>query len=465
LARRFAIKLVPGRIGGSSVGLAEAPAATAPVVVNPGGSIDVQADQLPLGELLRALAAQAGWDVALSAPQDRLAIPVTLHVKNRKPREVVKVLRAVSGLDIELDDGLLRVGVDGRFGDRDERWDRKKHRGKNHRVVMGHPLTIGPDDTVDDAIAIGGPLLVQGHVQGAAVSIGNQVTLAPTATVDGDVVAIGGQITIEPGATLRGSQVNLLSSAEGIGRWMIDRGQRTSGWNPASGWGLNWHIFSTLFRSIALLLFGLLLLTFAPDRIAVIAQSVGERPFLSLLVGVSLLMGLLPVCVLLGITLIGIPLIPIAIILFLAVLLVGATSTALRVGQGMAAPGGRRGVLTCFCFGVGLFTVVGLVPWFGTVLVLVVTLAGAAPRCCLAWAACRPSRRSRGRRRTTREPYPRWRYRRGLGPRRWRSMSVGCRHRRCSSSSRARRKCRTTRARVCGAPRALDERARPHCSQ
>jgi len=363
-------------IGGTSVGFAEEPAATGPVVVEADGSIDVQADQLPLGELLRALAAQARWDVALSAPQDRLAVPVTLHVKHRKPREIIKVLRAVSGLEIELDDGLLRVSADGRFGDRDERSDRKKHRDKNDRVVMGHPLTIGPADTVDDAIAIGGPLLVQGHVQGAAVSIGNQVTLAPTATVDGDVVAIGGQMTIEPGATLRGSQVNLLSSADGIGRWMIDHGQRTSGWNVARDWGLNWHLFSTVFRSIALLLFGLLLLTFAPDRIAVIAHSVGQRPFLSLLVGVSLLMGLLPVCVLLGITLIGIPLIPIAVMLFLALLLVGATSTALRVGQGLA-PGGRRGVITCFCLGVGLFTVVGLVPWFGTLLVLVVTLAGA----------------------------------------------------------------------------------------
>lgn len=362
--------------GGVSSGFAEEPAAITPVLVNPDGSLNVQADQLPLGELLRTMATQARWDVALSVPQDRLAVPVTLHVKNRKPREVIKALRAVSGLEIELEDGLLRVSEDGRFGARADKSDRRKHRDKNDRVVMGHPLTIGPDDTVDDAIAIGGPLLVQGHVQGAAVSIGNQVTLAPTATVDGDLVAIGGQVKIEPGATLRGSQVNLLSSADGIGRWMIDHGQQTSGWNLASNWGWNWHLFSTLFRSIALLLFGLLLLTFAPDRIGVITHSVSERPFLSLLVGVSLLMGLLPVCVLLGITLIGIPLIPIAVILFLALLLVGATSTALRVGQGIA-PGGRRGVLTCFCLGVGLFTVVGLVPWFGTLLVLLLTLAGA----------------------------------------------------------------------------------------
>jgi hypothetical protein len=362
--------------GGTSIGFAEEPAATSRVLVNDDGSINVQADELPLGELLRVLAAQARWDVALSAPPDRLAMPVTLHVTNRKPGDVIKVLRAVSGLEIELDNGLLRASADGRFGERAERSDRKRHRDKNDRVVMGHSLTIGHDDTVDDAIAIGGPLLVQGHVQGDAVSIGNDVTLAPTATVDGDVVAIGGQMSIEPGATLRGSQVNLLSSADGIGQWMIDHGQQTSGWNLARNWGFNWHLFSTLFRSIALLLFGLLLLTFAPDRIAVITHSVSQRPFLSLLVGVSLLMGLLPVCVLLGVTLIGIPLIPIAITLFLALLLVGATSTALRVGQGIA-PGGRRGVLTCFCFGVGLFTVVGLVPWFGTLLVLVLTLAGA----------------------------------------------------------------------------------------
>jgi hypothetical protein len=53
-----------------------------------------------------------------------------------------------------------------------------------------------------DALAVGGNLDVQGHVQGSAQAIGGNVTIS--GEVDGDVTAVGGDITVQSGALTRG---------------------------------------------------------------------------------------------------------------------------------------------------------------------------------------------------------------------------------------------------------------------
>jgi len=53
-----------------------------------------------------------------------------------------------------------------------------------------------------DALAVGGNVTVEGHVQGAAQAIGGNVTIS--GEVDGDVTAVGGNITVQAGAITRG---------------------------------------------------------------------------------------------------------------------------------------------------------------------------------------------------------------------------------------------------------------------
>lgn len=69
--------------------------------------------------------------------------------------------------------------------------------------AFGSNLVIPTDTWVcGDALAVGGNLTVQGHVQGSAQAIGGNVTIS--GEVDGAVTAIGGDITVLAGALTHG---------------------------------------------------------------------------------------------------------------------------------------------------------------------------------------------------------------------------------------------------------------------
>lgn len=70
--------------------------------------------------------------------------------------------------------------------------------------AVGSNLVIPASEWVcGDALAVGGNVHVQGHVQGSAQSVGGNVTIS--GEVDGDVTSIGGDITVEPGGITHGS--------------------------------------------------------------------------------------------------------------------------------------------------------------------------------------------------------------------------------------------------------------------
>lgn len=70
--------------------------------------------------------------------------------------------------------------------------------------AMGSNLVIPANEWVcGDAVAVGGNVDVQGHVQGAVQAVGGNVTVS--GEVDGDVTAVGGNVTLASGAITRGS--------------------------------------------------------------------------------------------------------------------------------------------------------------------------------------------------------------------------------------------------------------------
>ncbi|HEX8983218.1 MAG TPA: polymer-forming cytoskeletal protein [Ktedonobacterales bacterium] len=70
--------------------------------------------------------------------------------------------------------------------------------------AVGSNLTVPANEWVcGDALAVGGNVDVQGHVQGSAQSLGGNVTIS--GEVDGDVTAIGGNITVAPTGITHGS--------------------------------------------------------------------------------------------------------------------------------------------------------------------------------------------------------------------------------------------------------------------
>src|SRR5258708_7212082 len=123
----------------------------------------VSIDQ-PRGTVLDALSAiakQTGWSLVVTAPESATTRPLTLQVSKRPAGEVLDLILEAGSLRAAFADGVLRVRSDDSAKSSDSWRERRRERRGRHgagRVVFGRSLTIGPDETVDQALAIGGAL-------------------------------------------------------------------------------------------------------------------------------------------------------------------------------------------------------------------------------------------------------------------------------------------------------------------
>jgi len=60
------------------------------------------------------------------------------------------------------------------------------------KVRIGGNVVVEKGTEVNDAVAVGGSVTVNGRVRDSAVAVGGSVTLGPDAVIGKDVVSIGG---------------------------------------------------------------------------------------------------------------------------------------------------------------------------------------------------------------------------------------------------------------------------------
>jgi len=328
-------------------------------------------------DALSALAKQAGWSLVVTAPESATSRALAIQVSKRPAGDVLELILEAGELRASFADGVLRVrsdatAVESRDSWRERRRERRGRRG-SERVVFGQSLNVGADETVDKAVAIGGSVTIAGHVRRDAVAVGGSVTLLPGARVEGDAVAIGGSVSVDPGATLEGDNVGLggaiPTTAGSLTRWVVGGGRGIR--SMAS-------FASRLTRAVLLYVLALLIAAAFPCAFSRIKTYLVNRPGLSALGGFAIIFGFVPLCVLLAVTIIGIPLIPVAVMLLVALLLFGFTVSAGWLGEQMPFLPEKTPVKTVALGGVVL-ALVSLVPWIGTpVLILVAAMAAGA---------------------------------------------------------------------------------------
>ena len=324
----------------------------------------VSIDQ-PRGTVLDALSAiakQTGWSLVVTAPESATTRPLTLQVSKRPAGEVVDLILEAGSLRASFADGVLRVRADATAVSGDSWRERRRERRGRHgseRVVFGQSLNVGTDETVDKAVAIGGSVTIAGHVRRDAVAIGGSVTLLPGARVEGDAVAIGGAVSVPEGATLEGDNVSLggtiPTTVGSMTRWVVGGPHMFSMFRFAS----------RLTRAVLLFVIALLIAVAFPGALTRIGAYLVNRPGLSALSGVAILLGFVPLCVLLAVTIIGIPLIPVAVMLLVALFLFGFTVSAAWLGERMPVSQERKTPIKSVARGGAILVVVGLVPWIG----------------------------------------------------------------------------------------------------
>ena len=332
----------------------------------------VSVDQ-PRGTVLDALSAitkETGWSLVVAAPESATASPLTLQISKRPANEVLEMVLEAGSLRASLADGVLRVHPDTTAATGETWRERRRERRGRHgseRVVFGRSLTVGADETVDKAVAIGGSVTVAGHVRYDAVAIGGSVTLLPGAHVGGDAVAIGGAVSVPEGATLGGDNVSLAGpiprTAGSLARWVVG-GHRMFG---LLGVG------ARLMRAVLLFVIALLLAAAFPGALTRVGAYLVHRPGLSALGGVAILLGFVPLCILLAVTIIGLPLIPLAVMFLVALFLFGFAVSAAWLGERIPASQEPKTPVKSVAWGGAILVLIGLVPWIGTMVLILVT--------------------------------------------------------------------------------------------
>jgi len=128
---------------------------------------------------------------------------------------------------------------------------------------------------------------------------------------------------------------------------------------------------SRLTRAVLLLIIAVLIAVAFPGALTRIGAYLVNRPGLSALGGVAILLGFVPLCVLLAVTIIGIPLIPVAVLLLVALFLFGFTVSAAWLGERLPFLQEKTPV-KAVALGGAVFVLVGLIPWIGTTALILV---------------------------------------------------------------------------------------------
>jgi hypothetical protein len=175
------------------------------------------------------------------------------------------------------------------------------------QIVLTGSLVVAADETVDAAVILDGPALVEGTVRETLVVLNGDAEIS--GTVEEDVVVINGDVVIRSGAEIGGDLVS--QSTPTVEEGATIRGERS---NPMTRFdfdfatGFAGRIAWWIAYSVSVLILGLLLLAFAPRLFPAVRQVATADLGSSIGWGIGLFF-LLPVgAVLLLVTVVGIPL-------------------------------------------------------------------------------------------------------------------------------------------------------------
>ncbi len=243
---------------------------------------------------------------------------------------------------------------------------------KNTNLVrLGGNVTVVEKQVVENAIAIGGSAIVQpnGRVTQTAIAIGGNVILNQGSRVDGDAYAIGGQVVQAEGATIGGSKG--IFDDQYNERGMMGMHRDRNRFLPMYFFHASFRIFSAIVGAIV----GIILLQTAPRFLPNLAATMRQYPGQSALWGIGAVFTLVALNIFLALTLIGIPLIPLLSLMVSLTSLVGALGISLFIGQ-QVVKSDRQSSLQQFLIGLLIVTILALIPFFGGIVVSVVSLLG-----------------------------------------------------------------------------------------
>lgn len=228
----------------------------------------------------------------------------------------------------------------------------EEHERARDVVAIGGNVRI-EGEASGDVAAIGGSVEVDGEVGGDVVAVAGSVRLGPEAEIGGEVTSVGGTVDAAPGAIVHG-EVAEVPFAPGLdfswdgwrGGWGdLDIDVDPWSWSPLRG--ISEFFWAAVVTGVLALLACLLLLL-ARRPVERVARRAAADPVRSGLVGLATEILFFPVllllCLILVISIVGIPLlllVPFAVLALFLVAFLGYVGVALHLGRWLEGRLGR----------------------------------------------------------------------------------------------------------------------------
>ncbi|MDI3481526.1 MAG: hypothetical protein PWQ97_1181 [Tepidanaerobacteraceae bacterium] len=250
--------------------------------------------------------------------------------------------------------------------------------GKNDRVQIQGDVVVGENEVImGDAVSIMGSVIVDGKVMGDVVAIMGDVTV--NGEVMGDVTSIGGRVTRSDSARIYG-KITQVGIGEGLGD--IIKNMTKYGFHRGIGLNRGITVFSMGFPYVArlmhllgLMALGSLTIILFPNSIKNVADEVDRDTARRFLIGFLAIILMPIVIMLMLVTIIGIPLIPLALLLVAAAGFYGYLSVCIFLGRKLNEQLHLKpGIFTEYILGALLLWLVQLVPFVGTIFGLLVLM-------------------------------------------------------------------------------------------
>lgn len=217
-------------------------------------------------------------------------------------------------------------------------------------TAIGHSVTVPADE----------------EVKGDVTVIGGNADIA--GTVDGDVTVVGGTLTKEPGAQIAGEQKQIDTN---LGSYV-----------PFVPYSVNSRIERENHRLMVWLAYSVIVFVaflIFPARVRAAIDRVEHHPGLSAGVGVLALVAIFPIAVLLFISFIGWPLIPVEFLAVFAAILIGYAALSMLIGRRLyelILPRTTPSPVAALILGLVVIAAAGMVPVIGHLVIGLVCLVG-----------------------------------------------------------------------------------------
>jgi cytoskeletal protein CcmA (bactofilin family) len=204
-------------------------------------------------------------------------------------------------------------------------------------AAFGGPVIVN-GSVKGDVASFGGPVTINGDVMGEVAATGGDVTLGPKASIHGDLALLGGKLLKADGAKVSGSISNFdlkiaAKLAPMAAHWRgWEHATHDQGEDESAGGRLalfaGFAVFTACIGLVVAVLAALL-----PQPVEQVAQSVKGDFWGTAGAGVLVTLGFFPSLLLLVVSILGIPLIPLAFITATAAVVLGLAAASRLAGE------------------------------------------------------------------------------------------------------------------------------------